>query len=192
MDFYFHMRTNIEDQIKAHQSTVETLHSVMPMIESVANILIQAASQNQTIFWCGNGGSAADAQHLAAELVGRFQRERRAVSSIALTANTSVITAISNDYGFKTVFTRQLEALSKPRDVLIALSTSGQSDNVNRAVQFANEHNLQVVALTGKDGGELKTLTDQCIIVPSDVTARIQEAHILIGHILCQLVEDSL
>jgi len=145
----------IKDQIKTHQETAEALYALIPAIETIANRLIEAVAQNKTLFWCGNGGSAADAQHLAAELVGRFQKDRRAIRSIALTTDTSIMTAVSNDYGFDTLFKRQLEALSQPGDVLMALSTSGDSDNVNTAVIFANENEVDTIALTGKDGGQL-------------------------------------
>ncbi len=181
----------IKDQIKAHQETAEALYALIPAIETIANRLIEAAAQNKTIFWCGNGGSAADAQHLAAELVGRFQKDRRAIRSIALTTDTSIITSISNDYGFKTLFTRQLEALSQPGDILMALSTSGNSDNVNAAVTFANANKVDTIALCGKDGGELDALADISLIIPSKTTARIQEMHILIGHIICQLIDEE-
>jgi len=182
----------IKDQIQAHQDITEKLHALVPAIETIASRLIEATAQNKTIFWCGNGGSAADAQHLAAELVGRFQKNRRAIRSIALTTDTSIITAISNDYGFKALFTRQLEALGQDGDILMALSTSGNSDNVNNAVAFANENKIDTIALSGKDGGKLNAIADIALIIPSETTARIQEMHILIGHILCQAIEDSL
>jgi len=182
----------MKDQIQAHQDITEKLHTLVPAIETIANRLIEAVAQNKTIFWCGNGGSAADAQHLAAELVGRFQKNRRAIRSIALTTDTSILTAVSNDYGFKTLFTRQLEALGQNGDILMALSTSGNSDNVNNAVAFANENNIDTIALSGKDGGKLNAIADISLIIPSETTARIQEMHILIGHILCQTIEDSL
>lgn len=186
------MPITIKDQINAHQKITEKLYPLVPAIEIIANRLIEAVSQYKTIFWCGNGGSAADAQHLAAELVGRFQKNRRAVRSIALTTDTSIITAISNDYGFQTLFTRQLEALGQAGDILMALSTSGNSYNINNAVVFANENKIDTIALSGKDGGKLNTIADISLIVPSETTARIQEMHILIGHILCQKIEENL
>jgi len=140
----------------------------------------------------GNGGSAADAQHIAAELIGRFRRERRAVPAIALTVDTSALTALANDYGFETVFSRQVEALAREGDVVIGISTSGNSENVIRAVRRANEIGAVTLGLLGRDGGQLKDQVQLPIVVPSDDTARIQETHITIGHILCELLEQEL
>ena len=184
--------SKIQDQIKAHQELTTKLYSLVAAIEVIGQRLISATAENKTIFWCGNGGSAADAQHLAAELVARFEKNRRAIRSIALTTDTSIITAISNDYGFETLFTRQLEALSQPGDILMALSTSGNSENVNHAVNYANEHHMDTIALSGKGGGALNTIAKLCLVIPSPTTARIQEMHILIGHILCQMIEEHL
>ncbi len=141
------------------------------------------------LFWIGNGGSAADCQHLAAELVGRFERERHGIASIALTTDSSVLTSVSNDYGFESVFARQVEALCRPGDMLVGLSTSGNSANVLRAMEAAAALSVDRVGLTGGSGGKLREQCELCLVVPSDNTARIQEAHILIGHILCDLVE---
>ena len=140
----------------------------------------------------GNGGSAADAQHIAAELVGRYKRERRALPAIALTVNTSSLTAIGNDCGFEHVFARQLEAMGAAGDVAVGISTSGNSPNVLRGIEVAKAGSLLTVALTGRTGGSLGKIVDYCIQVPSDDTARIQEAHILVGHILCEYVEQTL
>ena len=140
---------------------------------------------------CGNGGSAADAQHLAAEFVGRFLREREARPALALTTNTSVLSALGNDYGFERVFARQVEAWGNPGDVLLALSTSGNSINVLEAVAVAMQRGLTTIGLTGGDGGRLAAVCDIPIVVPSASTPRIQEAHITVGHILCDLVERS-
>ena len=140
----------------------------------------------------GNGGSAADAQHLAAEFVGRFVRERAGLPAIALTTNASVLTAIGNDYGFAQVFARQIQALGRPGDVAIAISTSGNSPNVIQGVKAAREHNLKAIGLSGKDGGALAQHADVTITVPSINTARIQECHITIGHIFCELAEGEL
>lgn len=140
----------------------------------------------------GNGGSAADAQHLAAELVGRLRRSRRALASVALTTNTSILTAVANDTSYDEVFSRQVEALLRPGDILIGLSTSGNSESVLRAVQAAHERKARTVGWTGMDGGRLRKLAGLCLLVPSRDTQRIQESHITIGHILCGLVEDLL
>ncbi|HWE84011.1 MAG TPA: D-sedoheptulose 7-phosphate isomerase [Terracidiphilus sp.] len=143
------------------------------------------------IFWCGNGGSAADSQHLCAELVGRFRCERRAIASIALTANTSVLTAVANDYGYEYVFSRQLESLGAPGDLLVGISTSGNSENVVTAMETARARGLVTVALTGEGGGRMAQFADHLLAVPSRDTARIQEMHILAGHLLCDWVEQE-
>jgi D-sedoheptulose 7-phosphate isomerase len=154
--------------------------------------IAHSLSHGGTLFWCGNGGSAADSQHLAAELVGRFGRDRKALRSVALTTDTSVLTCVANDYSYASIFSRQLEALARPGDVLVAISTSGKSTNIVDALKIAKALDVTTIALLGKDGGPAKSLSDLSIIIPSDSTARIQEAHILIGHILCDLIEREL
>jgi D-sedoheptulose 7-phosphate isomerase len=144
------------------------------------------------VYWCGNGGSAADAQHFAAELIGRFERERRALPSVALTADTSVLTSIGNDYGFADVFRRQVEGLIRGGDVLVGISTSGTSANVLRAVEQARTQGGIVIGLLGRDGGTIAPLCDIALVVPGSNTARIQEMHALVGHLLCDLVEAAL
>ena len=144
------------------------------------------------LFWCGNGGSAADSQHLAAELIGRFKNSRRPLRSIALTADTSVLTCIANDFCFDTIFERQIEALGREGDILLALTTSGNSANVIRALKMSNKLGLSTIALLGKDGGEAISLADLPILISSDSTACIQEVHITIGHLLCDLIEHEL
>jgi D-sedoheptulose 7-phosphate isomerase len=144
------------------------------------------------VLWCGNGGSAADAQHLAAEFVGRFQRERRGLASIALTTDSSVLTSIANDYGFNAIFRRQVEALGRPGDALVGISTSGNSANVCAALEEARALGLYTVALTGGSGGRMAEFADALLCVPSKVTARVQEAHIFCGHVLCDLVETAM
>jgi D-sedoheptulose 7-phosphate isomerase len=139
----------------------------------------------------GNGGSAADSQHLAAEFVGRFQKERRGLAAVALTTDTSILTAVGNDYGFETIFSRQVEALAKAGDVVVGLSTSGNSPNVIKALQAAKTAGAVAVGMTGRSGGKMASLCDLCIKVPADVTARVQEVHALIGHIACQLVDEE-
>jgi D-sedoheptulose 7-phosphate isomerase len=169
--------------------TLEELHEQIALIGRSIGISL---SKGATLFWCGNGGSAADSQHLAAELVGRYERNRIALRSIALTTDTSVLTCVANDFCYSKVFSRQIEALAKPGDVLIGISTSGNSPNILSAFNAAAGLNMQTVGLLGNDGGSAKALVDNAIIVPSHKTARIQEMHILIGHILCDLIEMEL
>ena len=166
--------------------------SLIPAIAEAARLIISALREGGKLLLFGNGGSAADAQHIAGELVGQFERKRKALPAIALTTNTSNLTAIGNDYGFEYVFSRQLEALAAKGDIAFAISTSGESPNILEALRTAKELKLKTIALSGKGGGSLKDLADICITIPSDNTARIQEAHIAIGHILCKLVEDEL
>jgi D-sedoheptulose 7-phosphate isomerase len=156
-------------------------------------VLAVCAAANKRIFFCGNGGSAADSQHLAAELVVRLRSgiERRAIAALALTVDTSVLTAGGNDYGFDNVFARQIEAFGQPGDVLVAISTSGTSPNVVRAVEQAATQGVITVGLLGGNGGTLRSLCDYSVVVPSSVTARIQESHILIGHIWCEMIEEA-
>jgi D-sedoheptulose 7-phosphate isomerase len=142
-----------------------------------------------TVFWCGNGGSAADSQHFAAELVGRYKRERSAIASVALTTDTSILTAIGNDYSYEEIFARQVEAVVRRGDVLIGISTSGNSQNVIRAVQTARNRGAITIGMLGRDGGSLRHYCENTIVVPHTETARIQEMHLMIGHILCDLVE---
>ena len=158
----------------------------------VAQAVTQRVLEGQTVFWCGNGGSAADAQHLAAELVGRFNRDRRALPSVALNTNTSTLTSVSNDYGYEDVFARQVQGLVRDGDVLFGLSTSGNSENVIRAVAAANEQGALSIGMLGRDGGRLASMCRYTITIPASDTARIQEMHILIGHILCDLIESSI
>ena len=160
-------------------------------IASAAQTLLKALQQGNKILLCGNGGSAGDAQHIAAELVGRFEVEREGLPAIALTTDSSVLTSISNDYGFSMVFARQVTALATAGDVLIAISTSGNSDNIVRAVEAAKHRDTTTIGLLGKGGGQLAQLVDQALIVPASNTARIQEAHIMIGHILCECVDRA-
>lgn len=139
----------------------------------------------------GNGGSAADAQHIAAEMVGRFEYNHAPIPALALTTNSSILTAVSNDFGFNEVYYRQMASLLQPKDVVLAISTSGSSENINMAVKFAKQMKVPIVGLSGKDGGSLKNLCSLCIIAPSARTCRIQEAHIIIGHILCEIIEKN-
>lgn len=162
------------------------------MIADAARIILKAYKAGGKVLLIGNGGSAADAQHIAAELVGRFKLERTGLPAIALTTNTSTLTALANDYGYDTIFSHQLEALASDKDVLVAITTSGTSPNILKAVETAHSKGVFVIGLTGEKGGKLKEVADLTIVVPSDNTARIQEAHITIGHIICYLVEKEL
>jgi D-sedoheptulose 7-phosphate isomerase len=161
-------------------------------IAKVVDSTLEALQRGNLILLCGNGGSAADAQHLAAEFINRFLLDRAALPAIALTTDTSVLTSIGNDSDFSQVFARQVEALGKAGDIFYAISTSGNSDNVIEAVKVARKRGIETVAFTGGDGGKLAPLCDLTLIVPSRSTPRIQEAHITIGHIICQIVEERL
>jgi D-sedoheptulose 7-phosphate isomerase len=158
--------------------------------EAASLILVRLQAGGKLIAF-GNGGSAADAQHLAAELVGRYRAERKALAAIALTTDSSALTAIGNDFGFEKIFSRQLEAVGKPGDVALAISTSGNSPNVLRALESARELGMTTIGLSGKNGGKMRDLVDMCLCAPSEVTPRIQEAHILIIHILSGIVENA-
>ncbi len=166
--------------------------TLAPEIARAAAMIVKSLRSGGTVVLFGNGGSAADAQHIAGELVGRFLLERSALAAIALTTDTSVLTSIANDYDYDEIFARQVEALVKPGDVAIAISTSGNARNVLRGVEAARAAGARVLGLTGETGGALAAHCDLCLKVPSKVTARIQEAHITIGHIICELVEDAL
>ena len=176
-----------------HLQVIESISKTcLPSIESASKIIVDALSVGGTLFWCGNGGSSADSQHLAAELIGRFKNEREPIRSIALTTDTSVITCIANDYNYEDVFSRQLAGVARKQDVLVVISTSGNSKNILQVLQKAKTMGVRTVALLGNDGGESKDISDTSIIIPSSSTARIQEAHILIGHIMCDLIERGL
>jgi len=158
----------------------------------VGKIMANALKEGNKVLLFGNGGSAADAQHIAAEIVGRFKKERRALPAIALTTDTSILTAVGNDYGFETIFERQVEALCMPGDIAIGISTSGESENVIRGLKKARDLGATTVALTGKKGGRLIDIAHYCFVVPSYDTARIQECHITIGHVLCEIIDHYL
>lgn len=167
----------------------EVVRNCLPQIEAAAERICQALRDGRKILLCGNGGSAADAQHIAAELVGQYERPRRGWPAIALTTDTSALTALSNDYGYDEVFARQVQALGAKGDVLIAISTSGNSANVLAAVREAQKSGCGTIALTGVGGGELAKVCDLAVVIPSDRTARVQEAHITIGHLWCEIVD---
>lgn len=177
---------------KEHLETINALQSQIPLIEDCIEKIIAAVQANRKILLCGNGGSAADAQHIAAELSGKFYKHRAPINAEALHVNASYVTAVANDLGYDKIYCRAVRAKGQKGDVLIALSTSGNSKNVIEAVKKAKEMEILVIALSGNDGGALKELADISICVPSDDTPRIQEAHILIGHIICQKAEERL
>jgi len=180
----------IRRHIEEHLRIIQSLDPQLPVVAAIAARMIDCLGQGGRVLWVGNGGSAADCQHLASELVGQFERDRKGIASIALTTDTSALTAIGNDWGFERIFARQVEAIGGPGDLLIGISTSGTSPNVLRAVETAKAQGMTTIGLSGRDGGMLKDTTDICLLVPAQNTARIQEAHILIGHILCDLVEQ--
>jgi len=181
----------IRDCTALMQSLAES-PAYLGTLVKVAEAMTKCLRSGNKILFFGNGGSAADAQHLAAELSGRFLKERKSLSGWALTTNSSVLTAIGNDYSFDDVFARQVQGIGNPDDVAFAITTSGNSPNVLRAVDVAREMKLVTVGLTGRTGGKLRSVADHCICIPSDQTPRIQEAHILTGHILCELIEETL
>lgn len=187
------MKNTIRDLIEESARTkTGLLEKEVGNIEAAANAMIGSLKAGGKILAFGNGGSAADSQHLAAELVGRFRKERRALPAIALTTNTSTMTAMANDYSFDAVFSREVEALGKRGDVAVAISTSGNSKNVIEAVKKAKSLGMKTVGLLGCGGGKLKGMCDIPIVAASDSTPRVQESHILIIHIICQLVEDGM
>src|SRR5438552_1157465 len=190
-DFEQRVRRSIEASIGVKRLLLNSSEVVSGMAR-VTEILIEAFKKGNKPLLFGNGGSAADAQHIAAEFVGRFAFNRPALPALALSVNTSAVTAIGNDYGFDLVFSRQIEALGRPGDVAIGISTSGNSANVLRAASVAKGMGLHTVGLTGCTGGKLKNAVDYCICVPSNETPRIQECHILIGHIISELVEQTI
>lgn len=187
------MQNKIKNAIEESQKVKSALLSGdnIAFIEKAAKKIIAVLKNGGKVIVFGNGGSAADSQHMAGELVGRFKKERKGIPAIALTANTSIITALANDYSYNIIFKRQLEALGNKNDIAIGISTSGRAKNVIEAVKAAENMGMATLALTGAGGGELKGLAGLSIVVPSNDTPRIQEAHILIIHILCELIEDE-
>ena len=185
----------ISDYIeRSIQTKKELLNTRVEVIAQIASEIIDAYKRENKVLWFGNGGSAADAQHLACELVSKFYLERKALASIALTTNTSELTAIANDYNFGQVFARQVEALVNPGDIVLGISTSGNSPNVIEGIEEAKRHGAITIAFTGSSGGKLKENedVDYLLTVPSEDTPQIQESHIMIGHIICYLVEKEL
>ncbi len=182
----------IADYFQQSATNFVELKKLSPLIETVAKDCAASLQKNGHLFFCGNGGSAADSQHIAAELIGRFMKERRSLPGTALTTNSSTLTAIGNDYGYDEVFARQVEGLAKAGDILFAISTSGNSKNVIKAILKAKSIGVKTVGLTGAKGGQMAELCDMCIRVPSDYTPHIQEMHIATGHMICQIIDDIL
>ncbi len=180
---------NLTNAITQHQVMFNQLNALIPQIAEVADELRACIQRGGKILLCGNGGSAADSQHIAAEIVGRYKKERRGMAAIALTTDTSILTSVGNDYGYDYIFARQIEALCRPEDVVIGITTSGNSTNVAKAMIEANSIGATTIGLTGGNGGKLKELCKFNLIMPSHDTPRIQEAHIFVGHSLCDLLE---
>ncbi len=187
------MKSEIESSlIESINLRKELLSDSVEKIIQIANIAVDAFKAGHSLYLMGNGGSAADAQHIAGELVGRFKKDRKPLPALALTTDTSVITAIANDYGYDQCFERQIDALSKEGDVVFGFSTSGNSISILNAIILAGKKKAKTIAFTGKGGGRLKDYVDVCLEIPSLDTARIQECHITIGHILCSIIENEL
>ncbi|MDB5115314.1 MAG: gmhA1 [Mucilaginibacter sp.] len=179
------------EELRDHQNIIQkVIDTLAPDIERACQMINEAILSGKKVLVAGNGGSAADAQHIAAELSGRFVKDRKALPGIALTVDTSALTSIANDYGYEHVFSRQLEALAQPGDLFIGISTSGNSQGVLNAFQSAQKIGCKTLGLSGRDGGKMNGLCELNIVIPSVITARIQEMHILIGHILCKSVDD--
>jgi len=189
------MREYIKDQIKKSFETKQAIYEnekLLDKIEEVAKKCVNLYKTDKKTILAGNGGSAADAQHIAAELVGRYGFDRPSIPSLALTTDTSNLTAIGNDYGYNFVFSRQLEGMGQDGDIFIGISTSGNSKNILNAFESAKRKNIFTIALTGRDGGKMAQVADIALVVPSESTPRIQESHILIGHILCDIIEKEI
>ncbi len=189
------MKAYIKDQIKKSYETKQDIYAneaLLDNIVAVAKLCVKLYQGNKKTILAGNGGSAADAQHIAAELVGRYGFDRPSIPSLALTTDTSNLTAIGNDYGYDFVFSRQLEGMGQNGDIFIGISTSGNSVNIVNAFESAKKKGITTIALVGKDGGKMAKMADYALVVPSDSTPRIQESHILIGHILCDIIEKEI
>ena len=186
------MKHTIEHEINAHIIVAEKMHSLTDDIAKISSLCINSIRSGGKILIFGNGGSAADAQHIAAELVGRYKSKRKGLPAIALTTDTSALTSIGNDFGYDQIFQRQIEALVKPEDILIGISTSGNSLNVLSGLKLAKKLGCKTIGLSGNNGGDMNKICDINIVVPASDTPRIQEMHILIGHTLCHLIELNL
>ena len=181
----------IKSELEGHLATIKATFALEADIKKACETAVATLKAGGKILLCGNGGSAADAQHIAAELTGRYKTERGALAGIALTTDTSALTAIGNDYGYEFVFSRQLEALGREGDMLIAISTSGNSGNVIKALELARKIGIKTIGLSGRTGGAMNELCELNLVVPSNDTPRIQEMHIMIGHIICQAIDDA-
>ena len=187
------MIAEITSQLEAHREVISRVErELSPLIAEMVTLLVETFTRGGKLLVMGNGGSAADAQHFVAEIVGRFKMERRGLPAIALSTDTSILTAIGNDYGFERVFSRQVEALAAPGDLVVGISTSGNSPNVLLALKVAREKGCRTVGLLGKDGGSIKDVCDLALIVPTSDTPRVQEGHITIIHIVCDLLEKTM
>jgi D-sedoheptulose 7-phosphate isomerase len=187
------MITDIAAQLAAHREVIARIErELSPLIAELVTLLVETFTRGGKLLVMGNGGSAADAQHFAAEIVGRFKMERKGLPAIALSTDTSILTAIGNDYGFDRVFSRQVEALAAPGDLIVGISTSGNSTNVLQALELAREKGCCTIGLLGKDGGTIKDVCDLALIVPTSDTPRVQEGHITIIHIVCDLLEKTM
>jgi len=187
------MINEIHAQLQDHRKLIDLIEqNMIPLIAETGILLSDALNRGHKLLVMGNGGSAADSQHFVAEIVGRFKMERRALPAIALSTDTSILTAVGNDYGFDCVFSRQIEALAAPGDIVVGISTSGNSPNVLKALQEAKARGCRTIGLLGKDGGAIKAVCDLALVVPSSDTPRIQEGHSTIIHIVCDLVEKAL
>lgn len=182
----------LQQQLQDHRELFSRLDSLLPEVQAAVRLMVAALQRGNKVMFCGNGGSAADSQHLASEFTGRFVNDRRPLAAIALTTDSSALTSIANDYSFDDVFSRQLLGLGRKGDCLVAISTSGNSRNVIKAAEAARASAIHTIGLLGRDGGKLRGLCDAAIIVPSPTTARIQEAHSFIGHTICGLLEQAL
>ena len=181
----------IKSELEGHLAAIKATFALEADIKKACETAVATLKAGGKILLCGNGGSAADAQHIAAELTGRYKTERGALAGIALTTDTSALTAIGNDYGYEFVFSRQLEALGRKGDLLIAISTSGNSGNVIKALELARKIGIKTIGLSGRTGGAMNELCELNLVVPSNDTPRIQEMHIMIGHIICQAIDDA-
>ena len=187
------MIKTIQEEFQSHLNTISSvINNMEEDLEKASIIIVDALKNGNKILLCGNGGSAADAQHIAAELTGRYETERRGLPGIALTTDTSALTAISNDYGYDRVFDRQVESLANKGDLLLGISTSGNSSNVVNALKLGKELGCKTLGFSGRDGGNMNEVCDVNLIVPSNNTPRIQEMHILFGHTICQIVDNEL
>ena len=186
------MKQTIKNELLSHLEVITlSIETMQDKLETASKLVVQTLKNGNKILLCGNGGSAADAQHIAAELTGRYKTERRGLPAIALTTDSSVLTSIGNDYGYDRVFDRQVEALANIGDLIIGISTSGNSKNIINALKLGREIGCKTLGFSGHDGGDMNNVCDINLVVPSDETPRIQEMHILFGHIICQLIDNK-